>query len=146
MRRLYGNQQHNRRSRFIDEIPAEHTVSVGVGSESFEGFGYDRRGSRHGILGAGHSTEVYGGSVFGNRTRSSGGGASASELPAPHVATPSYSNAAANAVWNVGDRVNHKKFGPGTVIASKGDQITVQLDSGATKTLLKGYAPIVKIG
>ena len=146
MRRLYGNQQHNRRSRFIDEIPAEHTVSVGVGSESFEGFGYDRRGSRHGILGAGHSTEVYGGSVFGNRTRSSGGGASVSELPAPHVATPSYSNAAANAVWNVGDRVNHKKFGPGTVIASKGDQITVQLDSGATKTLLKGYAPIVKIG
>ena len=146
MRRLYGNQQHNRRSRFIDEIPAEHTVSVGVGSESFEGFGYDRRGSRHGILGAGHSTEVYGGSVFGNRTRSSGGGASASELPAPRVAAPSYSNAAASTVWNVGDRVNHKKFGPGTVIASKGDQITVQLDSGATKTLLKGYAPIVKIG
>ena len=147
MRRLYGNQQHNRRSRFIDEIPAEHTVSVGVGSEGFEGFGYDRRGSRHGILGAGHSTEVYGGNVFGNRTRSSGGGSSsASDLPAPRVAAPSYSNAAANAVWHVGDRVNHKKFGAGTVVALKADQITVRLDSGATKTLLKGYAPIVKIG
>ena len=147
MRRLYGNQQHNRRSRFIDEIPVEHVVSVGVGSDGFEGFGYDRRGSRHGILGAGHSTEVYGGSVFGNRTRSSGGsGASASDLPAPRVAAPSYSKAAADAVWNVGDRVSHKKFGPGTVIALKADQITVKLDTGATKTLLKGYAPIVKIG
>ncbi len=147
LRRLYGNQQHNRRSRFLDEIPAEHTVSVGVGSDGFEGFGYDRRGSRHGILGAGHSTEAYGGSVFGNRTRSSGGaGTGGSDLPAPRVAAPSYSKAAADAVWNVGDRVSHKKFGPGTVIALKADQITVKLDSGATKTLLKGYAPIVKIG
>ena len=144
LRRLYGQQQHNRRSRFIDEIPAQHTVNVGVGSEGFEGFGYDRRGSRHGILGAGHGTEVYGGSVFGNRTRSSGG--ATLEMPAPRVTAPSFSKTAAEAVWQVGDRVSHKKFGPGTVIGLKADQITVQLDSGATKTLLKGYAPIVKIG
>ena len=164
-RRLFGDVQHNRRSRFVDEIPAEHTTSVGVGSEGFGGFGYDRRGSRHGIGGAGHGVEVYGGQVFGNRTRSSGrsssgagrsfddffsGGASAGRssaepTPAPRQPTVSYSQSKAAESFAVGDRVSHKKFGLGTVTACKGDQITIHLDSGADKTLLKGYAPIVKI-
>ena len=175
-RRLYGDMQHNRRSRFVDEIPAEHTVSVGVGSEGFGGMGYDRRGSRHGIGGAGHGVEVYGGSVFGNRTRSSGGSGpsragagrsaadffgsslaggtssasrpssrSGADVPAPRASTMSYSQGRAAESFAPGDRVSHKKFGLGTVTACKGDQITIQLDSGGTKTLLKGYAPIVKI-
>lgn len=174
-RRLYGDMQHNRRSRFIDEIPPEHTVSVGVGSEGFGGLGYDRRGSRHGIGGAGHDVEVYGGSVFGNRTRSSGRSAASSgrsgssfdafmasgkardsaatarpgsladEMPAPQAPTATYTRPQAEASFAVGDRVSHKKFGMGTVTACKGDQITIHLDSGATKTLLKGYAPIVKV-
>lgn len=163
-RRLFGDVQHNRRSRFVDEIPTEHTTSVGVGSEGFGGFGYDRRGSRHGIGGAGHGVEVYGGSVFGNRTRSSGsGGAGRSfddffsgsssrtpsraeaPVPAPKAPSISYSQTKASEAFEVGDRVNHKKFGLGTVTACKGDQITIHLDSGGDKTLLKGYAPIVKI-
>lgn len=162
-RRLFGDVQHNRRSRFVDEIPAEHTTSVGVGSEGFGGFGYDRRGSRHGIGGAGHGVEVYGGSVFGNRTRSSGAsggtgrsfddffsgsssrGSSRTEPPAPKAPTVSYSQTKAAEAFAVGDRVSHKKFGLGTVTACKGDQITIHLDSGGDKTLLKGYAPIVKI-
>ncbi len=169
-RRLYGEVQHNRRSRFIDEIPPEHTVGVGVGSEGFDGMGYDRRGSRHGIGGAGHGVEVYGGSVFGNRTRSSGSarassaGRSAAEFfgsaleggPGPArggaAGSPAFGSGVgarcapkASEGFAPGDRVNHKKFGMGTVTACKGDQITVHLDSGATKTLLKGYAPIVKI-
>ena len=173
-RRLYGEMQHNRRSRFVDEIPAEHVVSVGVGSEGFGGFGYDRRGSRHGIGGAGHDVEVYGGNVFGNRTRSSGlardrggrgmsfdemmssataaragsklGGSSAAPTPqAPKAPSVSYNQARADETFAVGDRVSHKKFGAGTVTGLKGDQITIQLDSGGSKTLLKGYAPIVKI-
>lgn len=140
-----------------------------MGSEGFEGLGYDRRGSRHGIGGAGHDVEVYGGRVFGNRTRSSGlaregrrgmtveealrasaGRAAGSPAPgaaardggsAPSPARP----AGAGASFSPGDRVSHKKFGAGTVVEVKGDQIVVRLDSGATKTLLKGYAPIVKI-
>ena len=57
----------------------------------------------------------------------------------------SYSQGRAAESFAPGDRVSHKKFGLGTVTACKGDQITIQLDSGGTKTLLKGYAPIVKI-
>ncbi len=211
-RRLFGDVQHNRRSRFVDEIPSEHTTSVGVGSEGFGGFGYDRRGSRHGIGGAGHGVEVYGGQVFGNRTRSSGRGASgggrsfddffggssratspsttaspAPEVyggqvfgnrtrssgrgasgggrsfddffggssratspsttasPAPKAPSVNYSQTKASESFAIGDRVSHKKFGLGTVTACKGDQITIHLDSGGDKTLLKGYAPIVKI-
>ncbi len=148
-RRLYGDMQHNRRSRFIDEIPTEHTVSVGAGSEGYDGIGYDRRGSRHGIGGAGHGVEVYSGNVFGNRTRSSGRSAAASRSDSaydiPTATAPIYNNERAATKFEPGERISHKKFGMGTVTESKGDQIVVQFDNGARKTLLKGYAPIVKI-
>ena len=46
-----------------------------------------------------------------------------------------------------GDRVEHKTFGPGVVVGMDGDKISVYCKkSGKTKTLLKGYAPIVKLG
>ena len=43
--------------------------------------------------------------------------------------------------------MSHKTFGPGTVISAAGDMIGVQFEkSGQTKELMKGFAPIVKIG
>ena len=203
MRRLFGQEQHNPLSRFVNEIPAEHVTYVGVGSDGYEGFGYDRRGSRHGIGGAGHNVEVYDGNVFGNRTRSSGASATASgrsafssgrpsasgrsgvsfdsfvssgssrsgfsrsdsglssgsslgssrassrsslrDAPAPQAPTRQYERAEASTSFAPGDRVNHKKFGTATVVRIEGDKITIHLDSGGEKVLLKGYAPIVKI-
>ena len=54
--------------------------------------------------------------------------------------------AAAAATFAAGDRVSHKTFGPGTVIATAGDMIEVQFErSGQTKKLMKGFAPIVKL-
>ncbi len=200
LRHLYGQEQHNPLSRFVNEIPPEHVAYVGVGSDGYAGLGYDRRGSRHGIAGAGHNVEVYGGSVFGNRTRSSGASAAASgrsaspssrpsasgrsgvsfdsfvssgsagsprparasagsfsgsspsasrgavrEAPAPQAPARPYERGGAPASFAPGDRVNHKKFGAATVVRCDGDKITIHLDSGGEKVLLKGYAPIVKI-
>ncbi|MBR2836722.1 MAG: UvrD-helicase domain-containing protein [Coriobacteriales bacterium] len=174
LRHLYGQTMHNPKSRFISEIPLEHITFVGTGSEGFDGFGYDRRGSRHGIAGAGHSIEVYDGQVFGNRTRSAGGNTSSSKgtsmsfsalglegtkealsqskttsaftpPKAPVAHTISYNSLKSESDFKKGDLINHKKFGLGSIMAVDGDKLTVAFESGVTKNLLKGYAPIVKV-
>ena len=47
--------------------------------------------------------------------------------------------------FEVGDSVEHKTFGVGTVQAVVGDKITIAFKIG-TKKLLAGYAPIKKMG
>ena len=47
----------------------------------------------------------------------------------------------------VGDTVDHKTFGRGKVVKVDGDTLHIRFaKTGATKKLLKDYAPIVKIG
>ena len=54
---------------------------------------------------------------------------------------------AANVSFAVGDVLDHKVFGRGTVKKVDGDTITVHFSkSNSTKKLLKDYAPIVKVG
>ncbi len=54
---------------------------------------------------------------------------------------------AASATFSVGDAVDHKTFGRGTVVKVDGDQLHIKFAKGnITKKLLKDYAPIVKIG
>ena len=163
-------------SRFIEEIPREDCELEGVGSRGLTGVGWEKRGDRHGTFGSGSS--VYGGNVFGSRTRSTGGApqrsgsgfgsgygsgsgstfgsrtrvgghASASETsraastPAPAAAS-TYDKPTDFAK---GDRVSHKTFGPGVVVAASGDTIEVKFTrTGKTKKLLKGFAPLVKVG
>ncbi len=46
----------------------------------------------------------------------------------------------------VGDAVDHKAFGRGSVVSVKGDALEIRFErTGETKKLLVGYAPIVKI-
>ena len=168
-RRTYGSVQTNPPSRFLQEIPEADCTRVGVGSMGFGGIHNAKRGDRHGTFGSG--TEAYGGHVFGQRTRSTGGAprsASASTtagtfgsrrasgLPpiAPHarktsdVAAPAAvpRAAAASDGFAKGDHVAHKTFGPGVVIGVSGDTIEVKFTrTGKTKKLLKGFAPIVKV-
>ena len=140
-RRTYGSVQANAPSRFLREIPETDVERVGVGSSGFAGVGWEKRGDRHGTFGSGRGSEVYGGHVFGSRTRSTGGGAS---RPAPAGPKPDAARAAAP--FSPGDHVSHKTFGPGVVIAASGDTIEVKFTrTGKTKKLLKGFAPIVKI-
>lgn len=167
-RRTYGSTQANPRSRFINEIPEIDIEFSGVGSAGFEGVGWEKRGDRRGTFGSGTGSE-YGGSVFGSYTRSTGRtqrhtGVSpdagrkpstfGSGTPRPRKATASPAveqrrpdAAKAAETFAPGDQVSHKTFGPGTVISAAGDMIEVQFEkSGQTKKLMKGFAPIVKIG
>ena len=139
-RRTYGSVQANPVSRFVGEIPQEHIKAIGVGSAGFSGVGWAKRGDRHGTFGSGRGSEVYGGNVFGSRTRSTGG------APAPRPTPIQKDPARAAASFAVGDQVSHKTFGPGIVLAVQGDTIEVKFTrTNKTKKLMKGFAPIVKI-
>ncbi|MDO4428238.1 MAG: UvrD-helicase domain-containing protein [Atopobiaceae bacterium] len=140
-RRTFGSVAANPPSRFLREIPETDVERTGVGSSGFAGVGWEKRGDRHGTFGSGRGSDVYGGHVFGSRTRSTGGGAS---RPAPTGPRPDPARAAAS--FAAGDHVSHKTFGPGVVIAASGDTIEVKFTrTGTTKKLLKGFAPLVKI-
>ena len=159
-RRTYGSVQANPPSRFVGEIPPEDVERSGVGSVGFSGTGWEKRGDRHGTFGSGRGSEVYGGNVHGSRTRSTGGARrSEDEAPlaprarrsgegeaAPARPASSTGAAAAAASFAPGDHVSHKTFGPGTVLSVKGDVIEVRFSrTGATKKLLRGFAPLVRI-
>ncbi|OUO32409.1 UvrD-helicase domain-containing protein [Olsenella sp. An293] len=141
-RRTFGSVQANPPSRFLNEIPSADVERVGVGSSGFAGVGWEKRGDRHGTFGSGRGSSVYGGNVFGSRTRSTGGGAR--PAAAPTAAAPA--RPAASASFSPGDAVSHKTFGPGKVLSVSGDTIEVKFTrTGKTKKLLKGFAPLVKI-
>lgn len=142
-RRTWGSAQANPPSRFLNEIPEADVERVGVGSSGFTGVGWEKRGDRHGTFGSGRGSEVYGGRVFGSRTRSTGGAPAA--RPAAPVG-PRPDPARESASFSPGDHVSHKTFGPGVVLSASGDTIEVRFTrTGKTKKLLKGFAPIVKI-
>lgn len=167
-RRTYGSTQANPRSRFMNEIPAEDIEFSGIGSSGFEGTGWEKRGDRRGTFGSGQGSDMYGGRVFGSYTRSTPGtqrhtGISpdagrkpstfGSGAPRPRKTAVSATverrvdAQAAAATFAADDRVSHKTFGTGTVVEAAGDMIEVQFDkSGQVKKLMKGFAPIVKIG
>ncbi|WP_455137430.1 ATP-dependent helicase [Thermophilibacter sp.] len=142
-RRTYGSVQANPPSRFLNEIPEADVERVGVGSSGFTGVGWEKRGDRHGTFGSGRGSEVYGGRVFGSRTRSTGG-SPAARPAAPSGPRPDPARAAAS--FSAGDQVSHKTFGPGTVLSVSGDTIEVRFSrTGKVKKLLKGFAPLVKV-
>ena len=80
------------------------------------------------------SASATGGRIFGSRTERIA-------KSAREVADEKRAQAFA-----AGDRVDHKVFGRGTVVAVHGDELQIRFEkSGQTKKLLRGYAPIVKI-
>ena len=140
-RQIFGQTSSNPTSRFINEIPAELKATSGLGSAGFSGTGWEKRGSRKGISGSG--SEAGEGRVFGQSSASGSRGRSFSSFTNPNAGKKS----AAGVVFNVGDTVDHKTFGRGRVTKVDGDTLHIRFSkTGATKKLLKDYAPIVKVG
>ena len=146
-RRMFGSVQANPPSRFLLEIPREHIHSAGIGSQGLSGVGWEKRGDRHGTYGSGRGSEVYGGHVFGSRTRSTGGARERGAAPVAARPEPIRRDAKKAAeTFAAGDQVAHKTFGPGVVRSVQGDTIEVYFTrTGKTKKLLKGFAPLVRI-
>lgn len=130
-RSLYGSVRYNPCSRFIPEMGEKGVKRIGAGSDGFVGVGNEKRGSRHGMYGDGTSSQASTQRVFGK-----GGG---SGKAAAHASASQQLDLA------VGDRVDHKVFGRGTVARVDGDVLYITFADGKSKKLLKGYTPLVKI-
>ena len=53
-------------------------------------------------------------------------------------------------LYNIGDRVQHRKFGPGTVVGTSGTgtgaRVKIEFDDGRTSEFASSVAPIIKLG
>lgn len=152
MRTLFGRSAANAPSRFLQEIPDHYKEVVSPGRPTF--------GSRSGGSGFGGSG---GGSSFGSGPSRFGGGASTyggaaksaftSAPGAPRVTktTPVIAGGgAAGVAFAAGDKVQHGKWGVGTVVAVRGagDDQELQIAFPAPvglKKLLSKFAPITKV-
>ncbi|MDR3036878.1 MAG: UvrD-helicase domain-containing protein [Coriobacteriales bacterium] len=152
VRNLFGNTQANPSSRFVAEIPTEHLKSSGVGSADYLGVGWEKRGDRHGIFGSGTLRERDDGRVFG-----AGGGAlgtvdatgttGAARTRGTRGEDDALKREREATCFTTGDEVDHKTFGRGVIVEVDGDALLIRFSKlGETKKLLKGYAPIVKLG
>lgn len=144
-RSLFGETHANPLSSFLLDIPQELRETKGLGSAGFSGSGWEKRGSRRGIAGSG--TEAGRGTVYGRGSGSDyAGDRRRSYASATRGTSADGKRAGARETFSVGDAVDHKTFGRGTVISVASDVIHVKFkNTGAVKKLLKDYAPIVKI-
>ncbi|QJD85139.1 DNA helicase PcrA [Cohnella herbarum] len=161
MRLLYGRTSTNAPSRFLEEIPSELKEAVepagGGRSGSYGGYssrlgggnggggGYGARSASPSSAGGGYPP-----SGFGARpTIAPTNGGSGASVVRPQ--TPSASKPVGDGMAIVaGDKVQHAKWGVGTVVAVKGTgndaelQIAFPAPTGV-KRLLAAFAPVTKI-
>ncbi|GAA3278931.1 UvrD-helicase domain-containing protein [Nesterenkonia halobia] len=149
-RHLWGQQQYNPPSQFLGEIP-EDLLQVG-------GVGGSGASPLHASPGFGSLSGGFGGSSRGSG-RPGGGGQAAygapdstktsSALPGAGSSGPRRQVDPDRAVPDVkpGDRVSHRKFGVGEVLAveGSGDKSVAKVSfAGSEKRLLLRYAPLEK--
>lgn len=164
-RLLYGRTNSNAPSRFLEEIPNQLKEASGPAggraSGSYSGYasrlggsgsagsggGFGSRGSSFGGAGSSGSNVVN----FASRQAASGTGAvrpAASAVPAPAAAAARSSGEGLNV--GAGDKVQHAKWGIGTVVAVKGTGNDMELQIAfpapvGVKRLLAAFAPVTKV-
>ena len=143
-RMLYGSTTRNRESRFIIAIPGdlleEHESEESSGySSSFSSYGR-RSGSSFGVRPAATSHSI--GESAGGYSYT----AAAYSVPKkPAVSKPS----APAPNWAVGDKVRHKTFGDGEIIATApmaNDMLlTVAFDKAGQKKIMANFAKLERL-
>jgi len=125
-----GLSERTIRSRFLDELPAEHVETVDLADawtddESGPGAGFPRAGARGGARGA---------------------GGAAPRAPGERVYVPEGADEGTPAV---GSRVRHPQFGEGTVVAivrGQNARAKIEFRHVGTKTLVLQYARLEVMG
>lgn len=122
-RTLYGKTQYNRPSRFVSEIE----------SELLQGKGNGAPGEKKA------PAATFAPKVFKPQYKQ----------PVTTGVPGKKETSAAGITWQVGDKVEHKKWGQGTVVRVGGSQKDLELDvafpSQGIKRLLAAFAPITKV-
>ena len=159
-RTIYGRTQFNRPSRFVDEIEEELLEPIGTyakrqlqsGDEFKTSFGQGMSAADF-MKSRQNQSSAKSSSTYGNRTYGQTQNRPSYQKPQyqtiakktfPNTATPK-----ANVSWQAGDKVNHKKWGVGTVVKVHENNGDYELDIAFTgqgiKRLLASFAPIEKI-
>ena len=122
-RTLYGKTQYNRPSRFVSEIE----------SELLQGKGNGAPGEKKA------PAVTFAPKLFKPQYKQ----------PVTTGVPGKKETSAAGVTWKVGDKVEHKKWGQGTVVRVGGSQKDLELDvafpSQGIKRLLAAFAPITKV-
>lgn len=162
-RLLYGRTNSNMPSRFLNEIPEElkdMSMARGSGRYGGSGFGYGGGYGGRQTGGSGYGSagrQGYGGTGgaaapragFGARpTAGAGIGAGAPAAASPAAAKPAGSGDGLSVA--AGDKVQHAKWGVGTVVAVKGSgndtELTIAFPAPiGVKRLLAAFAPVSKV-
>lgn len=123
-RTLYGQTKYNRPSRFLDEIDQELI---------------EKAGSANGTTNKVYSNQTGQGQVKRPNY----------QQPVQTKVTAKVATGGDSAAWQPGNKVNHKKWGIGTVVKVSGSAKDIELDiafpSQGIKRLLAAYAPIEKV-
>ncbi|MFK4303982.1 MULTISPECIES: DNA helicase PcrA [unclassified Paenibacillus] len=153
MRTLFGRTTANPPSRFLEEIPEELKEDTIIKRDRYRrsgnvGGSYGGRG-----LGKTNGSNFGGERSFDTMSRS---GSSASTSPRVTVTTSSSAkptpaaSAGGPSIFAAGDKVQHGKWGIGTIVAVKGTGNDMELQIAfpapvGVKRLLAGFAPITKV-
>ncbi|PTO39176.1 DNA helicase PcrA [Enterococcus mundtii] len=121
-RTLYGRTQYNRPSRFLEEIDQELLDIHGMRPTS--------NASQPSPFRANNATPKY-------------------QQPTKAGVSAKVATGGETGGWEPGDKVKHKKWGPGTVVRVSGDAKDLELDiafpSQGVKRVLAAFAPIEKV-
>lgn len=153
MRTLFGRTTANPPSRFLEEIPDELKEDTVIKRDRYRRSG--NVGGSYGGRGLGKSSgSNFGGERSFDTMSRSGSSASASPrvtvtTSSPVKPTPSVSTGGAS-IFAAGDKVQHGKWGIGTIVAVKGTGNDMELQIAfpapvGVKRLLAGFAPITKV-
>lgn len=119
-RTLYGRTQYNRPSRFVEEIDQELLDIQGMKPIPKKSTSFSSKST----------TPIY-------------------KQPATPVVSSKATTGGESNDWKAGDKVKHKKWGPGTVVRVSGTAKDLELDvafpSQGVKRLLAAFAPIEKV-
>jgi DNA helicase-2/ATP-dependent DNA helicase PcrA len=148
---IYGNSEYKQPSRFLNEIPQEYLCPVVPGS-----FRLGQGGDGNGTAVSGVSTRNGGGSgalsaasTVGSKVLHNAENA-IKERVAGEKEAAAVTAAPSPTSFQVGETIEHKKFGKGVVMEIKtgpgGDlEIYVSFETAGFKHLLAKYAPIKKV-
>lgn len=159
-RTIYGRTQFNRPSRFVDEIEEDLLEPIGTyakrqlqsGDEFKASFGQGMSAADF-MKSRQNQSSAKSSSTYGNRTYGQTQNRPSYQKPQYQTIAkktfPNTNTSKANVSWQAGDKVNHKKWGVGTVVKVHENNGDYELDIAFTgqgiKRLLASFAPIEKI-
>jgi len=143
-RMLYGNTTYNRVSRFLKEIPEELLETPGK-EKSKQGFQKKPDYTGHQAAKFPRGIE----SILGSKARTMIIGKSTSGTAGIKPFSNPMQVSSAIQDYNVGDKVQHKKFGIGIILkkeAENGDfKLDIQFEQYGMKRLMAAYANLIKL-